>query len=417
MTLTPKKILLPSLILAVAAALAFALVATRPKARAVEVAEKAWLVSAAPVSPGAHAPMLPLYGRVESLWSSELTAGIAADVVEVGVIEGDEVGAGSLLVRLDDRDARLLLAQREADLAEAGARIAAEKVQHQADVAALPRERMLLELAEAELGRAQDLVHKKAGSRSTLDTAREAVERQAISLSAREQVVAGHPSRLAELEAARARAEALRDQARLELERTRVVAPFDGRVSRVLVSPGKRVRVGDPLLHVYDTSALVIRALLPTRHLPAIRDAIATHETLRAAGRVEGAQVAASLLRLAGAVQGGSGGLEGLFRIEEGAEFLQEGRFVSLDLALPRQQGLIALPHEALYGTDRVYVVDADSRLRAVRVSRVGEVRGDGAGSRVLVRSPGLEPGALVVTTQLPNAIEGLLVRLPGRDG
>lgn len=409
-----RKVLLPLLIIGTGVAVAAVLVATKPKAKAVMVSEKAWLVSARQVSPGAHAPMLPLYGRVESLWSSSLTAGIAADVVEVPVIEGDEVQKGHLLVRLDDRDARLLLAQREAELAEAEARIAAEKIEHEADVDALPRERLLLELAEAELRRARDLVQKKAGSLSTLDTSRQAVERQAISLRAREQVVAGHAASLAELEARRARAEALRDQARLELARTRVTAPFPGRIARVLVSPGKRVRVGDAVIEVYDTTALVVRALLPSRYLPEIRDAIRAGETLRAKGRLEGVAVTARLLRLAGAVEGGSGGLEGLFRIEQGADFLQEGRFVNLDLALPVQEGIIALPHEAIYGTDRVYVVDGDSRLRAIRVLRIGETREGDAGSRVLVRSPDLQPGDLVVTTQLPNAIDGLLVRLAG---
>ena len=244
MKLSLKKTLLPFLILAVAVGGAAALIATKPKAKPVEVTEKAWLVSAVAVEPGTYAPTLPLYGRVESLWSSSLTAGLAADVVEVPVIEGDEVAAGDLLVRLDDRDAALLLAQREAELAEAEARIAAENTQHQADLDSLPRERRLLELVEAELKRTEDLVRKKAGSQSTLDTARQAVERQAITLTAREQGIAGHASRLAELEARRAKAGALRDQARLELERTRITAPFAGRIARVLVAPGKRVKLG-----------------------------------------------------------------------------------------------------------------------------------------------------------------------------
>ena len=341
--------------------MAAVLVATKPGAKPVEVRERAWLVSAIAVQPGTFAPTVPLYRRVESLWSSDLTAGLAADVVEVAVIEGDEVAGGDLLVRLDDRDARLLLAQREAELMEAEARIAAEKTQHQADLDALPREQRLLELVEAELGRAEDLVSKKAGSKSTLDTARQAVEKQANSLSAREQAIAGHGSRMAELDARRARAEALLEQARLELERCRITAPFAGRIARVLVSPGKRVRTGDALVEIYDTASLLVRALLPSRYLPAMRRAADVGQPLRAEGRAEGLAVSARLLQLAGVVKGGTGGVEGLFRIEEGGEFLQQGRFVRLDLALPPEPGLISVPHEAIYGTDRVYRVDEQS--------------------------------------------------------
>jgi len=414
MKLRRSKILLPLLILAAATAIAYALVATKPPPKVVQVGEKAWLVSAVTIEPGTFAPGLPLYGRVESLWSTQLTAAVAADVAEVTVIEGDKVAAGDLLVRLDDRDTRLLLAQREAELREAEARIGSETAKHAADLDALPRERSLLALTEAELKRAQDLVQKKAGSQSTLDTARQAVERQAISLSTREQSIVGHEARMAELEAQRAKAEALRDQAMLELERTKVTAPYAGRISSVLIAAGKRVRVGDALVDLYDTGALIVRALLPERYLPVVRRARDAGVELLANGTLEGRTVTARLLRLAGEV--GSGGVEGLFALDEGTDFLQQGRFVRLDLTLPPQEGLIVLPHEAIYGTDRVYRVDEESRLRPVVVERVGELRDGSGGSQVLVRATdSVHPGDRVVVTQLPNAVDGLLVRV--RDG
>jgi multidrug efflux pump subunit AcrA (membrane-fusion protein) len=179
------------------------------------------------------------------------------------------------------------------------------------------------------------------------------------------------------------------------------------------VSPGKRVRTGDALVEIYDTASLLVRALVPSRYLPAMRRAADVGQPLRAEGRAEGLAVSARLLQLAGVVEGGTGGVEGLFRIEEGGEFLQQGRFVHLDLALPPEPGLISVPHEAIYGTDRVYRVDEQSRLRAVQIVRLGEVREPDGGSRVLITSEALAPGDTLVTTQLPNAIDGLLVRLP----
>lgn len=401
-------------IVAAGVVLAASLIATRPEVEPVKVVEKAWLVDVAEVTPGTFSPRVPLYGRVESLWSSQLTAGITADVAEVSVIEGDLAAKGDLLVALDDTDVRLLLAQREAELAEAEARIAAERIQHQANLDALPRERQLLALTEAELSRAVDLREKGAGSQSTLDTARQAVERQAIAVSAREQAVAGHEATQAELEAKRAKAEALRDQARLELERSRVTAPFDGRIARVLVAPGKRVRLGDPLVEIYDTAALVIRALLPARYLPDIRDAQSNGQALAVAGSVEGREVRGRLLRFAGEVQGG--GVEGLFLVEAGAELLQQGRFVRFDLALPAQQNLIALPYEAVYAGNRVYRIDEEDRLRAVAVERVGELRAQDE-TLTLIRSDALAAGDRVVSTQLPNAVDGLLIRVASAAG
>jgi multidrug efflux pump subunit AcrA (membrane-fusion protein) len=413
MTVPWKKILVPLAILGGALLIALLLIRTKPPVPAVEVREKAWLVSAERVEPGAWAPSLTLYGRIESLWSSQLAAGTAAEVLEVHVLEGDPVAAGQLLVSLDPREAQLVLAQRDAELREAEARIASEQTRHANDLRALPRERELLRLTEGEVARLSDLVKKQVGAQSQLDTARQAVARQAIAVSARAQAVEEHDARLAELEARRVRAEALRDQARLELERCRVTAPFQGRIAQVTVAPGRRVRVGDPLLEVYDTAALVVRAQLPNRHLPVVRRALTSGSELWVQGEIDGQPVRARLLQLTGQVAAATGGVEALFELEDGGELLQQGRFVRLDLQLPEQQGLVALPHEAIYSGDRVYRIDADSRMRPVPVTRVGEARTADGRSRVLVRSAALGSGDLVVATQLPNAIDGLLVRLP----
>lgn len=403
---------LPLLILAVAGAAAAALVATKPQPKPVTVAERAWLVGAQTVRPARYTPTLTLHGRIESLWSSELTAGVTADVLAVTVVEGDPVSRDQLLVRLDDRDVRLQLAQREAELAQAQARIDAEVVRHAANLEALPREQRLLNLTRDEVARLQDLVEKKVGAQSQLDTARQSAEKQAIALSARQQAVDEHASRLAEVEAALARAQALRDQAQLELERCEVRAPFNGRIARVAVSPGRRVRVGDGLLTLFDTDEMIVRAQLPNRHLASIREAMAAGAPLAVSGEIDGVAISGRLRNLAGETASGSGGVDGLFTLTGGAGHISQGRFVRLDLALPARDDLIALPHEAVYGTDRIYVLDEESRMRGQRVERVGELRLDSGESRVLVRAPQAVHGATVITTHLPNALDGLLVRV-----
>ncbi len=409
---TPRKRWLPLVILLVAAGAAAALIATKPKPTPVQISERAWLVSVEQVEPARHSPTVTLYGKVESLWSSQLTAGITADVNEVLVVEGDRVEKGQVLIRLDDRDARLQLAQREAELKQADARIVSEKRRQEANLESLPRERRLLGLARSEVKRLQDLVAKKVGAQSQLDTARQASEKQAITLAAREQAVDEHEARLAEVEAARARAEALRDQAQLELERSAIASPFNGRIARVQVSPGRRARVGDPLIQLYDTDELVIRAQIPSRHLPQVRAAIDAGRPLTLHGTIDGIAVEGKLRSLAGEASSSTGGVDGLFTVTRGATQISQGRFLRVELNLPARDDLIALPPEAVYGTDRIYVIDSESRMRPKRVERIGEARRQGKVARVLIHAPQLEPGTTVVTTQLPNALDGLLVRV-----
>jgi hypothetical protein len=69
---------------------------------------------------------------------------------------------------------------------------------------------------------------------------------------------------------------------------------------------------------------------------------------------------------------------------------------------------VLSLPFSALHGGERIYRVD-DGRLTAVEVERVGEHRVAGE-PQVLLRAPTLPPGATVMITHLPNAIDGLAV-------
>ncbi|MCB1736743.1 MAG: hemolysin D, partial [Gammaproteobacteria bacterium] len=140
---------------------------------------------------------------------------------------------------------------------------------------------------------------------------------------------------------------------------------------------------------------------------------LASGETLKVDGELDGLPISATLLGLTGEVDAGSGGVGGLFRIEGADSTLQQGRFLRLDLNLPPRPNLIALPNEALYGLDRVYRVH-ESRMQAVNVDRIGETRNDKGASLVLVQSPEIQTGDTLIATQLPNAMDGLLIRVAG---
>ena len=367
------------------------------------------------MEPAERVPNVLLYGRVGSPRLASLSAAVAADVLEVAALEGQRVAEGDLLVRLDGRDAALERMQREADIAEIRAQIESERQRYERDRQSLANERELLALTQRAVERAEELVNTRAGSRSQLDEARQAAERQRISLAERRFAVNEHASRQAQLEARLARAEALARKAALDESRTRVTAPFDGRVTEVVVSPGDRVRAGDVLLSMYDVGRVELRAQLPSRLLAQVRVAMGAGQALVARSTVDGIDVRARLDRLAARVERGSGGVDALFRVEGEAERLPMGRTVELVLELPPQPDVVALPLEALYGTDRVFLLEG-GRMREVEVERVGERRGVDGETRVLLRGEALVSGARVVTTQLPNAIDGLRVRVAGEQ-
>jgi RND family efflux transporter MFP subunit len=388
-----------------------ALWASKPQLTPLESQQKAWIVSVETISPGEMAPMLRLYGRVESPNAARLSAALNADVTSVRVLEGEQVRKGELLITLDDRDSELLIRQREAEVQEMRSLIDSEAFRHQNDITSLEQEQQLLELSRRAVKRAEDLAERNVGSKSTLDDTREEEARQLITVQKRKLAIREYDSRIAQLKARLARAEALRDLAQLDMERAQITAPFDGRITKVEVATGDRVRPGDPLIGLYDTRRVEIRAQIPKRYLPQVRDTLADGQHLRAGAEVDGQKVSAELERLSAEVVRGSGGVDGLFVVAEGDDWLQLGRTIELHLDLPLQSNVVALPLEAVYGTDVVYRL-SDDRMHALKVERLGEVFVPSLGSRLLVRSPELESGDEIIITQLPNAMDGLRVRV-----
>ena len=411
------QVLAPILILGGSLAAFAALKATRATAPPVEVVEKAWLVQTQSVTPGSLAPDLVLYGRVESPRSATLSAAVSADVLQVPAREGMVVAAGDLLVALDQRDMELDLTQREADVTQAEAEIVSEQTRYQADLDAHKLDERLLALTQNEVDRLVNLQQRGLGSESQRDTARKALEQQGMSVISRKQALQDHDARMRSLQARLDRARASRDRAELDLERTRITAPFQGRVTHVNASPGDRVRIGDSLLELYDTSAVEVRAQVPSRQLGPVKQALAASGVLAATAEVDGREVKLVLDRLAGKADATSGGIDALFRVQGDAGQLTIGRVVTVVLQTTPMEDVVALPYEALYGLDTVYRLD-DGRMQAVRVERLGEQRRVGVRPVVLLRAPDLRPGDEVVVTQLPNAVSGLKVTVAetGRD-
>jgi len=117
------------------------------------------------------------------------------------------------------------------------------------------------------------------------------------------------------------------------------------------------------------------------------------------------------LTRIAGQINKDSGGIDGLFTVEKGQEFLRLGQLLNLTLNLPEATEIVVLPFEAVYGTNRIYKLQ-DNRMQGVLVERVGEKVAVAGESHILVRSAELKPGDKVITTQLPNAMDGLKVQV-----
>jgi len=414
------KFVLPPLIIAAGAFIFWYLTGTATPPEPLRAEPRAPVVSVRAAAKVTAAPTLRLFGRVEAATTSVLTAGVAADVIAVTVLEGEAVRRGQLLVRLDAVDAELQLRSRRAELADIDAQLEADAIGAQSDRDALATEEELLALQGKAVDRARRLLRSRSGSEAALEQARQAHERERLAVIQRRLAVTDYPARRRQMEARRARAAAAAQMAERDLARSRVTAPFAGRVTQVFVAPGERVGVGAQLLEVFDRAALELRAQAPSSHLPALRRALAEGRAVTAT--VAGAApLRLTLHRLAAQVGRGQGGVDAFFRVAGdggGGGLPAPGSTLEIHLALPALDDVVLLSPDSLYGDARVYLV-RDNRLQAKTVRRLGRLEsvagdGDGAGDglQLIVDGADFVQGDMILDSRLPQAIDGLQVRV-----
>ncbi|WP_164017638.1 efflux RND transporter periplasmic adaptor subunit [Pyxidicoccus trucidator] len=160
--------------------------------------------------PGEQQTELSAAGYVDSRRRSVIAPQVPGRLVDVTVEEGEPVKKGQVIARLDNRDARVVLARAEAEVRAARARLAAAHAESANARRTTERTRNLAK--QGAIPSAELLDIETAGSAS------------------RESVNAANALLLVALRA--------REGARLQLSHTVVRAPFDGTVARKLADEG-----------------------------------------------------------------------------------------------------------------------------------------------------------------------------------
>ncbi|MFO0950061.1 MAG: efflux RND transporter periplasmic adaptor subunit [Isosphaeraceae bacterium] len=162
----------------------------------------------------------------------------------------NEVKAGQLLFVIDEKPYQVRLDEAQAKLDEARATLAkAEKSKaHEVAKAQINVDDAALVLAQVEERRNRTLLARNAGSREDVDRAEAARKRAEAQVQADrasyEQAVSDFDTNREAARAAVKDAEAAVENARIDLGYCRIVAPFDGRITRRLVDVGNLVGDG-----------------------------------------------------------------------------------------------------------------------------------------------------------------------------
>ncbi|KMS51212.1 HlyD family secretion protein [Sphingobium cupriresistens] len=216
---------------------------------------------------------------------TSLAPKVAGYVVAVEVKDNQAVRAGDILFRIDDRDYRAKLAQAQANVQAARARVASSRediaLQHILVRQAAAQRRAAsadLALARKTSDRRLALVDGGAVSQAQVDESNSGHARAAAGVAASEATLDAQRQRVellgaqhAAALAALAQAEAARDLAQIDLDNTVVRAPIAGVVGNRQVRVGRLVSPGAALLDIVPVADLYVVANFKETQLEYIR--------------------------------------------------------------------------------------------------------------------------------------------------
>ena len=296
---------------------------------------------------------------------------ISPNLVSGGLFEKDEV-----LLRIDDRDYRSVLARGQASLSRARAEE---------------------ELARFELQRMQELVKKKLTSQSSVESK-----------------LRNH--RIAE--AALQEAKISLELAQRDLWRTEIKAPYDGLIRTERVDVGQYVSRGQSIASVYASDSAEVRLPIADRQLAYLELPIGYRGELAKDATTEVMlytyyggeeyQWLGKLVRTEAEIDSKSRMVTVIVRVENSTETgqinLPIGLFVSAKIMGKWVENVITLPRAALRNQNQVLVIDEENRIffRDVDVLRFED-------DNVLI-TDGLDIGELVNVSPLQTIVEGMRV-------
>ena len=315
-------------------------------------------------------------GTVEAEHSVQVRAQVSGVLKSVLFKEGDRVKAGQLLFQIDPRTFQS---------------------QYDQALAAMARDQALLENARAQQERLEPLLKREFITRQEYDVAVTSAK---------------------SLEATVAADRAIAEQARIQLEYSRITAPIAGRTGTLAVTPGNLVPAaggGVPLVTINSMDPILVAFSIPERQLKEIRRYQNSQDM-----RIEilpdrgGSPVAeGKLVFIDNTVTPQTGTVLLKTRVSNTKELIWPGQFVNVRVVLTIEPEAVVVPEVAVQPGQEgsfVYLMDAANKVQVqpVKVSRQ-------IGNEVVIAS-GVKAGDHIIT-EIPQALQpGATVRLAGAD-
>jgi len=350
---------------------------TTPTQTSVAAVEQVMTITTTPVASRAVKRTVEMVGTLSG-WEEVTVSNETPGTVERVLVDlGDKVKKGQRLVLLDQREAKLALAQADANLNAAQKMI----IQAKAD----------WRDADLHLQRMQPLHNEGVVATSQLDVAKARFDASEAQVHARE----------ADIE----RFRALVDLAHKRLSDTEIVSPIAGEVRQRLISTGETVKEKTPLLHLVITDPLKLQGTVPERFAPEIKIEQPVDVQVEAFTERTFPGV---VIRVSPAVDVQTRSLALETKVPNTQGLLKPGFFAKGQILAGVNPQAVFVPEEAVYtyvGINKAFVVqDGTVHERQVKLG----VRQDGQ----LEITDGLRLGETVATSSLAQLYQGAKIKV-----
>lgn len=383
------RIIAPLLVVAGAFWLARYFILTKPEPKTFETPPEITRVEATRLEPRGFQVFLDTQGSIRPRTTTTLVPEVSGRIVEISpnFRDGGFFTEGEILLGIEKVNYETALVVAESAVAEAKRALQEERIRGEQ---ALENWRRL-----GKSGEPSDLVARKP--------------------------------QLAEAEARLRAAEAQVDQARRDLERTDVRAPYSGRIIEQFVDVGQFVTSNTELARAFATDTMEVRLPLTNRQLsfidlPAHRLSGEGPEVL-VTGKIgrETEQWRGKVVRVDSAIDENSRQLFVVAEIDdpyhlrdgEATPFLKIGMFVDAVVKGEQLENVFVLPRQAVRVGGEVILIGPDNRIRRQQIDPVWS---DAENVVVAADDSGLQPGDVLCLTPLAYPADGALVN-PTIDG
>ena len=256
------------------------------------------------------------------------------------------------------------------------------QIKDDSERAALAAAQAALGVAQADLARTQTLSARGVGAANTVETA--------------------------EAQTESARAEVARAQTALDSKR--VIAPFGGIIGIPQIEVGQYVSVGTIYATLQDLGQMRVDFAVPEQQIAALE----LGREITAATEVGDLSAKGRIIAIEPRVDPNSRLITVRAEVDNPSGKLYPGQFLRVRVAMPTEEGIIALPQTAvsstLYG-DSVYVVKPGAAEGELVVDQVFVKLGRRSGARIEVVE-GIAPGEQVVTSGQNRLTDGARVTI-----